>query len=65
MSDESKEPQWVKRRESCCRVCSIGRCGNICIVCKQKHPERDCVIAIGVRIPRAHCPLGWWGREPE
>ncbi len=29
---------------------------------KSQHPDRDCVISVGVEMPFAHCPAGFWSR---
>lgn len=36
---------------------------DVCMECKILHPDRDCLISVGVQMIDAHCPLGLWQQE--
>jgi hypothetical protein len=53
------ELPYVSQRSLHCETCSENHNG-ICAAEKAAHPERDCVIEKGVRMPYAGCRLGHW-----
>lgn len=54
---------WIAERAAKCEACETWRKGRICLKCREKYPERDCIIAVGIRMPKAHCPIGEWGKQ--
>lgn len=49
------------------RADECGQCefaaDNVCLKYKAQHPDRDCRIDIGIKIPYARCPVGKWDRR--
>lgn len=50
---------YQQTRQSACNRCSYAE-DDVCTLFKSQHPDRDCLISVGVEIPRAACPAGFW-----
>jgi len=49
-------------RNTVCSFCDAN-CGGICDDMKALHPERDCLISVGVEKKESHCPRKLWWKE--
>ncbi len=49
------------RGRMCHRRCPYALDG-VCTLLKSLHPDRDCIIDIGIEMPEAWCPAGLWPR---
>lgn len=55
-----KQPvQYQINRQAICDECEHSE-GNVCLEYKRLHPDRNCKISIGVKMPYAGCPVGKW-----
>ena len=50
---------YQQERQAICNQCPHN-VDDICVEYHALHPDRDCVISVGVEIPYAACPLGKW-----
>jgi hypothetical protein len=44
-----------------CSGCQYNTEG-VCVLYQLQHPERDCVIEVGIELPYSACPAGLWNR---
>lgn len=49
-------------RLDCCNSCPHN-VNDVCLECKLIHPDKDCLISVGVTMTDAHCPLGLWQQQ--
>lgn len=57
---KSVVPESVRvSRKAECDVC-INNVDDVCVTFKEMHPDRDCVVSVGITMPRAACPLRKW-----
>lgn len=56
-----KPVAWMETRQAICKRCPYAS-DDVCMLYKSMHPDRDCVISIGVEMPFAACPAGLWPR---
>lgn len=56
-----KELAYQHNRMQFCSGCQYNR-DDVCVLYKQKHPDRDCLISVGIQMPHAQCPAGLWPR---
>jgi hypothetical protein len=54
-----KKIGYVETRKSWCGRCRYNT-DDVCTLYKSLHPDRDAVISVGVEIPYAACPAGFW-----
>jgi hypothetical protein len=52
---------WQETRQATCNRCPYNTDG-VCVLYQLHHPDRDCVIDVGVTLPYAACPAGLWPR---
>jgi hypothetical protein len=50
---------YQEQRKAGCNRCGFAK-DNICTKMKEKYPERDCAIDIGIAMPEAGCPIHIW-----
>lgn len=50
---------YQRDRQRTCDQCEYS-VDDVCVEYKRLHPDRDCRITVGVRIPYAQCPAGKW-----
>jgi hypothetical protein len=55
----TEPPAWQASRQVMCNRCQYNTDG-VCVLYQLHHPDRDCVIAVGVTLPYAACPAGLW-----
>lgn len=56
---KTKPVSYQETRKAWCSNCNYNEQG-ICTLYKSLHPERDCVIETGIKIPEAACPASLW-----
>lgn len=56
-----KQVAWQETRQAMCNRCPYSR-NDVCTLYKSLHPDRDCVISVGIKMPFAWCPAGLWQR---
>jgi len=52
---------YQDQRRSICGGCVHNENG-VCLELKKVHPDRDCLISVGVKMAIAYCTLGLWDR---
>jgi len=57
----AETPAWQTSRQATCNRCPYNTDG-VCVLYQLHHPDRDCVIDVGVTLPYAACPAGLWPR---
>jgi hypothetical protein len=55
---------YVDERGDICGACDKNVEG-VCEALKAIQPNRPCIIKVGLRIRKAYCPEGKWGREDD
>lgn len=52
---------WQADRAAMCSRCPYNdKEQDICTLYKSQHPDRDCIVTIGITLPFAACPAGFW-----
>lgn len=52
---------YQELRQKECGNC-IHNIDNVCVQLKEIHPERECKVDVGIKMPEAACPLSVWGK---
>lgn len=53
---------FIRARAALCSLCEYNNAG-VCTQLKKITPDKDCIVQIGVEMPRAYCPIGQWDRH--
>lgn len=54
--------KFIEQRTAICGHCQHN-VDRVCTRYKQIHPERDCLVSVGVRMPFVSCPAGRWRKQ--